>query len=69
MSDELLNLTAAQQAERIAAGEVSSTELFELWREASKQRRRQQPTVSPESSAIARMLPRGCGALRRFRPI
>ena len=33
MSDELLKLTAAQQAERIEAGEISSTELFELWRE------------------------------------
>ena len=33
MSDELLNLTAAQQAERIAAGEVSSHEVFEFWRE------------------------------------
>jgi aspartyl-tRNA(Asn)/glutamyl-tRNA(Gln) amidotransferase subunit A len=32
VSDELLNLTAAQQAERITAGEVTSTELFELWR-------------------------------------
>ena len=33
MSDELLNVTAAAQAERIAAGEVSSGELFEFWRE------------------------------------
>jgi aspartyl-tRNA(Asn)/glutamyl-tRNA(Gln) amidotransferase subunit A len=33
VSDEPLNLTAAQQAERIAAGEISSSELFELWRE------------------------------------
>src|SRR5688572_25338627 len=32
VSDELLNLTAAQQAERIAAGEISSAELFEFWR-------------------------------------
>ena len=33
MSDELLNLTGAQQAERIAAGEISSTEVFDFWRE------------------------------------
>jgi aspartyl-tRNA(Asn)/glutamyl-tRNA(Gln) amidotransferase subunit A len=33
VSDELLNLTAARQAERISAGEISSGELFELWRE------------------------------------
>ena len=32
MSDELLTLTAAQQAERIAAGEISSEELFDFWR-------------------------------------
>jgi aspartyl-tRNA(Asn)/glutamyl-tRNA(Gln) amidotransferase subunit A len=32
VSDELLNLTAAQQAERIAAGEISSAEVFEFWR-------------------------------------
>jgi aspartyl-tRNA(Asn)/glutamyl-tRNA(Gln) amidotransferase subunit A len=32
VSDELLNLTAAQQAERIAAGELSSDEVFEFWR-------------------------------------
>ncbi len=31
MSD-LLSLTAAQQAELIASGEVSSTEVFEFWR-------------------------------------
>jgi aspartyl-tRNA(Asn)/glutamyl-tRNA(Gln) amidotransferase subunit A len=29
----MLSLTAAQQAERIAQGEISSSELFELWRE------------------------------------
>ena len=34
VSDELLNLTAAQQAERIAAGElVGAARLFEFWRE------------------------------------
>jgi len=33
VSDELLNLTAAQQAERVEAGEIGSRELFELWRE------------------------------------
>ena len=32
MSD-LLGLTAAQQAELIASGEVSGTEVFEFWRE------------------------------------
>ena len=32
-SDELLDLTAAQQAERIAAGEVSGEEVFGFWRE------------------------------------
>ena len=32
MSDELLNSTAAAQAKRIAAGEVSPEELFEFWR-------------------------------------
>jgi aspartyl-tRNA(Asn)/glutamyl-tRNA(Gln) amidotransferase subunit A len=33
VSDELLDLTAAQQAERIAAGEVSGEEVFDFWRE------------------------------------
>ena len=32
VSDELLGLTAAQQAERIEAGEVSGDEVFEFWR-------------------------------------
>jgi aspartyl-tRNA(Asn)/glutamyl-tRNA(Gln) amidotransferase subunit A len=32
VSHELLKLTAAQQAERIAAGEISSEELFDFWR-------------------------------------
>jgi aspartyl-tRNA(Asn)/glutamyl-tRNA(Gln) amidotransferase subunit A len=32
VNDELLDLTAAQQAERIAAGEISSGELFDFWR-------------------------------------
>jgi aspartyl-tRNA(Asn)/glutamyl-tRNA(Gln) amidotransferase subunit A len=32
VSDELLDLTAAAQAERIAAGEVSPEEVFEFWR-------------------------------------
>ena len=33
MSDELLKLTAGHQAARIEAGEISSNELFEYWRE------------------------------------
>ena len=33
MSDDLLDLTAAQQAQRIAAGEVSGEEVFDFWRE------------------------------------
>ncbi|MET0810787.1 MAG: amidase family protein, partial [Thermoleophilaceae bacterium] len=32
MSDELLSLTAAEQARRIEAGEVSAAEVFEYWR-------------------------------------
>jgi aspartyl-tRNA(Asn)/glutamyl-tRNA(Gln) amidotransferase subunit A len=32
VSDELLNLTAAAQAERIAAGDLSAAEVFECWR-------------------------------------
>jgi aspartyl-tRNA(Asn)/glutamyl-tRNA(Gln) amidotransferase subunit A len=32
VSDELLSLTAAEQARRIAAGDVSSAEVFEYWR-------------------------------------
>jgi aspartyl-tRNA(Asn)/glutamyl-tRNA(Gln) amidotransferase subunit A len=32
VSDELLTLSAAEQAARIAAGEVSSAEVFEYWR-------------------------------------
>jgi Asp-tRNA(Asn)/Glu-tRNA(Gln) amidotransferase A subunit family amidase len=32
VSDELLNLTAAAQAERIAAGDLSAAEVFEFWR-------------------------------------
>ena len=32
MSDELLGLTAAQQAARIEAGEVSAAEVFDYWR-------------------------------------
>jgi aspartyl-tRNA(Asn)/glutamyl-tRNA(Gln) amidotransferase subunit A len=33
VTDELLGLTAAQQAERIAAGELGAKEAFEFWRE------------------------------------
>ncbi len=33
MSGDLLDLTAAQAAERVRAGEVSGSELFEAWRE------------------------------------
>ena len=32
MSEELLRLTAAEQAARIEAGEVSAAEVFEYWR-------------------------------------
>ena len=33
MSDELLSLTAAEQARRIDAGDVSAGEVFEYWRD------------------------------------